>query len=322
VEKILEVRNLTVYYYLPQGVVRALENVSFDLYKGEILGVAGESGSGKSTLAQAIMRLIQYPGKIVSGEIIFKGKDLLKLPEKEMRRIRGSKIAMIFQDPNSYLNPVHYVGMQVGEVFEAHNGGSYKKYITKVAELFKIVKIADPMRRVYAYPHQMSGGMKQRVLISMSIAENPDLILADEPTSALDVTIQAEIVDLLRDIRDKYGSSIIFITHDLSLLLEISDRIMIMYAGRIAEIGTRDEIRKDPKHPYTKALLKSLTYERKRRLYSIPGSIPSLINPPSGCRFAPRCSEALDICGLREPPKIRIGDRVVYCHLYGGDSNE
>lgn len=321
-EKILEVRNLTVHYYLPQGVVRALENVSFDLYKGEILGVAGESGSGKSTLAQAILRLVQHPGKIVSGEIIFKGTDLLRLSEREMRSIRGRKIAMIFQDPNSYLNPVHQVGMQVGEVFEAHNGGGYKKYIPKVAELFKIVKIADPIKRVYAYPHQMSGGMKQRVLISMSIAENPDLILADEPTSALDVTIQAEIVDLLRDIRDKYGSSIIFITHDLSLLLEISDRIMIMYAGRIAEIGTRDEIKNDPKHPYTKALLKSLTYERKRRLYSIPGSIPSLINPPSGCRFAPRCSEALDICSLREPPKIQISDRVVYCHLYGGDSNE
>ncbi|MGC9149080.1 MAG: ABC transporter ATP-binding protein [Sulfolobales archaeon] len=321
-EKILEVRNLTVHYYLPQGVVRALENVSFDLYKGEILGVAGESGSGKSTLAQAILRLVQHPGKIVSGEIIFKGTDLLRLSEREMRSIRGRKIAMIFQDPNSYLNPVHQVGMQVGEVFEAHNGGGYKKYIPKVAELFKIVKIADPIKRVYAYPHQMSGGMKQRVLISMSIAENPDLILADEPTSALDVTIQAEIVDLLRDIRDKYGSSIIFITHDLSLLLEISDRIMIMYAGRIAEIGTRDKIKNDPKHPYTKALLKSLTYERKRRLYSIPGSIPSLINPPSGCRFAPRCSEALDICSLREPPKIQISDRVVYCHLYGGDSNE
>ncbi len=318
-DKILEVRNLTVHYYLPQGVVRALENVSFDLYRGEILGVAGESGSGKSTLALAIMRLIQSPGKIISGEILFRGRDLLKLSENEMRRIRGKMITMIFQDPNSYLNPVYQVGAQVAEVYEAHNGGSYRDYLSRVAELFKIVRIADPQRRVYAYPHQLSGGMKQRVLISMSIAHKPDLIIADEPTSALDVTIQAEIIDLLNDIRDRYGSSIIFISHDLSLLLEISDRIMIMYAGRVAEIGSRDEIKNDPKHPYTKALLRSLTYERKSKLYSIPGSIPSLINPPSGCRFAPRCREAIDICSKQDPPKISLGGRVVYCHLLRGE---
>lgn len=315
-EKILEVRDLTVYYRLPRGTVRALENISFSVYRGEVLGVAGESGSGKSTLAYSIMRLIQPPGEIVSGEILFHGTDLLRLSEEEMRRIRGKRISMIFQDPTTYLNPVHRVGLQVAEVFEAHEGGGLKRYLSQVAGLLRAVRIPDPDRRVYSYPHQLSGGMKQRVLIAMAVAEHPDLIIADEPTSALDVTTQAEIVDLLDEIRRRHGSSVIFITHDLALLLEISDRVMVMYAGRIAEIGSREEIERDPLHPYTRALLSSLVYERKKRLNTVPGSIPSLINPPPGCRFAPRCPYATSVCREKEPPPVLVNGRIVYCHLY------
>jgi oligopeptide/dipeptide ABC transporter, ATP-binding protein, C-terminal domain len=318
-EKILEISNLRIYYYLPQGVVRAVDGVSFDVYKGEILGIAGESGSGKSTLALAISGLLRPPAKVVSGKIIFMGRDLLSMDSEELRKIRGKEISMIFQDPSTYLNPVYTSGFQVAEVFEAHRGGHAKKYLGEVVKLFRMVKIADPERRVEAYPHQMSGGMKQRVLISMAIAEKPKLIVADEPTSALDVTIQAEIVDLLNEIRKETGSSIIFITHDLALLLEIADRIMIMYAGKVAEIGRAEEIAKDPLHPYTKALLASLRYERKKRLQSIPGSIPSLIDPPPGCRFHPRCQYAMDVCSKRDPGLINMGGRIVSCFLYGGD---
>ncbi|MDT7896058.1 MAG: ABC transporter ATP-binding protein [Desulfurococcales archaeon] len=316
-EKILEISDLRIYYYLPQGIIKAVDGVSFDIYKGEIFGIAGESGSGKSTLALAISGLLRPPAKVVSGRILFMGRDLLSLDSEELRKIRGKEISMIFQDPSTYLNPVYTTGLQVAEVFEAHRGGSARKYLSMVVKLFRMVKIADPERRVNAYPHQMSGGMKQRVLISMAIAERPKLIVADEPTSALDVTIQAEIVELLNEIRRETGSSIIFITHDLALLLEIADRIMIMYAGKVAEIGRAEEIAKDPLHPYTKALLASLRYERKKRLQSIPGSIPSLISPPPGCRFHPRCQYAMDICSKRDPDSININGRIVSCFLYG-----
>jgi peptide/nickel transport system ATP-binding protein len=318
-EKVLEVKNLRIYYELPQGIVRAVDGVDFEVYKGEILGIAGESGSGKSTLALAVAGLLRPPAKVVSGEVLFMGTNLLSLTEEELRRIRGKRISMIFQDPSTYLNPVYTSGFQVAEVYEAHRGGSWRRYVGDVVKLFRMVKIADPERRVNAYPHQMSGGMKQRVLISMAIAEKPELIIADEPTSALDVTIQAEIVELLNEIRKETGSAIIFITHDLALLLEIADRIMIMYAGKIAEIGRAEEIAKDPLHPYTKALLSSLQYERKKRLQAIPGSIPSLISPPPGCRFHPRCPLAFDICSKKDPQLYRVGGRVVSCFLYGGD---
>jgi oligopeptide/dipeptide ABC transporter ATP-binding protein len=318
-EKILEVQDLRVYYDLPQGTVKAVDGVSFEVYDGEIFGIAGESGSGKSTLALAIPRLLRPPAKIVSGKILFMGKDLLTLDDKDLRKMRGREISMIFQDPNTYLNPVYFTGYQVAEVYEAHRGGAFKKYLGEVVKLFKIVKIADPERRVFTYPHQMSGGMKQRVLISMAIAERPRLIIADEPTSALDVTIQAEIMDLLNEIKKEIRSSIIFITHDLSLLLEIADRIMIMYAGKVVEIGRADEIAKDPMHPYTKALLATLRYERKKRLYTIPGSLPSLIKPPSGCRFHPRCLFAKDVCREKEPQILNINGRWVSCILYGDE---
>ncbi|MEM2757067.1 MAG: ABC transporter ATP-binding protein, partial [Sulfolobales archaeon] len=278
-ERIVEIIDLRVYYDLPQGSVKAVDGVDLDVIKGEILGIAGESGSGKSKLALAVAGLLRPPAKVVSGKIMFNGVDILRLGDDELRSIRGSKIGMIFQDPNTYLNPIYTVGFQVGEVFEAHKGGSLSKYLSEVIKLFKSVKIADPERRINAYPHQMSGGMKQRVLISMAIAGEPELIVADEPTSALDVTVQAEIVELLNEIRERMNTSIIFITHDLALLLEISNRVAIMYAGKLVEVGNSSEMLKDPLHPYTKALLSSLRYERKKRLASIKGTIPSLISP-------------------------------------------
>jgi len=316
--RLLEVENLKVYYYLPQGVVKAVDDVSFTLDKGEILGIAGESGSGKSTLALALAGLIRPPGRIVSGRILFDGLDLTKLSESEWRKIRGKRISLIFQDPNTYLNPVYTTGFQVAEVYEAHRGGRIAGYMDLVKDLFRKVKIADPERRVYSYPHQMSGGMKQRVLISMAIAEKPDLIIADEPTSALDVTIQAEIIELLRNIIKETGSTLIIISHDLALLLEIANRIMIMYAGKVVEVGDADEIAREPLHPYTRMLLETLRYERKKRLQAIPGSIPSLINPPSGCRFHPRCPARLPHCDRIEPKPLWEKGRVVACHLYGG----
>jgi len=319
---VLTVKNLKVYYELPQGVVRAVDDVSFNVREGEILGIAGESGSGKSTLALAITGLLRPPAKLVSGTILFKGVDLTKLSEREWRSIRGRRISIVFQDPNTYLNPVYTAGFQVAEVFEAHRGGTIASFLRHVIEIFRRVRIADPERRVHSYPHQLSGGMKQRVLISMAIAEKPDLIVADEPTSALDVTIQAEIIDLLDELRKSLGSSIVFISHDLALLAEISDRIMVMYAGKVAEIGDKNTIVSEPKHPYTKALLESINYERKSRLKAIRGSIPSLINPPRGCRFHPRCPFAMERCSVEEPRgSIDVKGRIVYCHLYegGGD---
>lgn len=317
-EKVLEVISLRVYYDLPQGTVRAVDDVSLDVRRREVIGIAGESGSGKSTLALAITGLLRPPAKVVSGKVLFNGVDILRLSEDELRRIRGRKIGVIFQDPNTYLNPIYTSGFQVAEVFEAHRGIHAKKYLNEVVKLFRLVKIADPERRVYAYPHQLSGGMKQRVLISMAIAERPDLIVADEPTSALDVTIQSEIMDLLAEIREETNTSIVMITHDLALLFEVADRVAIMYAGKLVELGRASDLIKDPLHPYTKALLSILRYERKKKLTSIPGSIPSLINPPPGCRFHPRCPYAFSKCSKIEPKAVDIEGRLVACHLVGG----
>ncbi len=317
-ERLVRIVDLRVYYDLPQGAVKAVDGVDLDVIKGEILGIAGESGSGKSTLALAVTGLLRPPARVASGKVLFNGVDLLKLSNDELRKIRGSKIGMIFQDPNTYLNPLYTVGFQVGEVFESHRGGPIGKYLNDVIALFKSVRIADPERRVNAYPHHMSGGMKQRVLISMAVAEKPELIVADEPTSALDVTVQAEIIELLNEIREGMKTSLIFITHDLALLMEIADRVAIMYAGKLVEVGSTNEVVREPLHPYTKALLSSLRYERKRRLTSIKGSIPSLINPPNGCRFHPRCPYALPKCSQLEPNLIDVGGRVVSCFLVGG----
>ncbi|MFN4046027.1 MAG: ABC transporter ATP-binding protein [Acidilobaceae archaeon] len=315
---LLKVEALKVYYRLSQGVVKAVDDVSFSLEKGEVLGIAGESGSGKSTLAMALAGLLRPPAVIESGRIIFDGLDLTKLGEDEWRKLRGRRISVIFQDPSTYLNPVYTSGFQVAEVYEAHRGGRASRYMELVKDLYRKVKMADPERRVHSYPHQMSGGMKQRVLISIAIAEKPDLIIADEPTSALDVTIQAEIMELLKELKEETGSSIIFITHDLALLLEIADRIMIMYAGKMVELSGSSEIKEKPLHPYTRGLLGVLKPERKQKLASIPGSIPSLIDPPRGCRFHPRCPMAMPECSRVEPKMVKVNGRMVSCLLYEG----
>ncbi len=315
--KILEVRNLKVYYFLHRGIVKAVDGVSFSVEEGEILGIAGESGSGKSTLAHSILRLIKPPGEIVEGEIIFQGKDLTKLSEDEMREIRGRDISMVFQDPNTYLNPIMKVGLQVAEVYEAHQNAKIETVLDKVVNLFKKVKITDPEKRIYSYPHELSGGMKQRALISMAVALKPKLIILDEPTSALDVTIQLEIVNLLKEMKEELNASMIFISHDLELLSEITDKLMIMYAGKVVEYGSTKEVFNNPKHPYTEALINSIKYIRKDTLPTIEGEPPSLINPPNGCRFHPRCPKKFDICDKTEPSLITIDGRKVSCHLYG-----
>ncbi|MEM1546736.1 MAG: ABC transporter ATP-binding protein [Candidatus Methanomethylicia archaeon] len=317
-QEILRIENLKVYYYLPQGIVKAVDDVSFNVYTDEVLGIAGESGSGKSTVAHAILRLVKPPGEIIGGRILFKGRDLLKLSEDEMRALRGREITLIFQDPSTYLNPVYTVGFQIGEVYEAHEKVKPKKAIHKVVDILRSVKIPDPTRRIYSYPHELSGGMKQRILISMGIALTPTLIIADEPTSALDVTIQAQIIELLDEMRREIRASMIFITHDLHLLSEISNRIMVMYAGKCVEIGETSKITSDPLHPYTKALMQLLRYPRKSKLQSLRGSPPSLINPPRGCRFHPRCLYSMDTCREYEPNIVNINGRTVSCFLYSG----
>jgi len=315
---ILEVRDLKVYYPMLHGTVKAVDGVSFKLERGEILGIAGESGSGKSTLAHAIMRLLKPPGKIVSGDILFEGRSLLKLSDEEMRRLRGREISMVFQDPNTYLNPLMKIGIQVAEVYEAHQGVKPSTVLDKVVDLLRRVHITDPDRRVHSYPHELSGGMKQRSLISMAVALKPKLIILDEPTSALDVTIQAEIVKILKEMRDELGAAMIFISHDLELLLQISDRILIMYAGKIVEEGDPKDIYREPLHPYTQALINSIKYTRKTDLTTIEGQPPSLIKPPTGCRFHPRCPKAMEECSVEEPREYIVHGRRVYCHLYRG----
>ncbi|HIQ13146.1 MAG TPA: ABC transporter ATP-binding protein [Thermoprotei archaeon] len=319
---ILEVRNLKVYYYLYNGVVKAVDDVSFTVEEGEILGIAGESGSGKSTLAHSILGLVKPPGKIVGGEIIFQGRDLTKLSEEDLRRLRGREISMVFQDPNTYLNPIMKVGYQVAEVYEAHQNIDMDKILDRVAKLFKRVRMTDPEKRVGSYPHELSGGMKQRALISMAVALKPKLIILDEPTSALDVTIQLEIIDLLREMRDELNASMIFISHDLELLSELTDKLMIMYAGRVVEYGYTKDVFKDAKHPYTEALINSIKYIRKGLLPTIEGEPPSLINPPKGCRFHPRCPRRFELCDRVEPKPISIAGRIVSCHLYGEEYGE
>ncbi len=318
---LLEVRNLKVYYDLPQGTVKAVDGVSFSLEKGEILGVAGESGSGKSTLAHSIIGLVKPPGRVVDGEIIFEGRNLLELSEEELREIRGREITMVFQDPNTYLNPVLRIGIQVGEVYEAHLGIEPRKAIDKVVDLLRKVRLTDPERRVESYPHELSGGMKQRVMISMAIALKPKLIILDEPTSALDVTIQAEIMELLIEMRDELGAAMIFISHDLELLGQVSDRLMIMYGGRLVEIGETEEIFRDPLHPYTEALINAIKYVRKTELPTLEGEPPSLLKPPPGCRFHPRCPKRMERCSQVEPGEYLVGSRRVSCLLYEEESD-
>ncbi len=305
-EILLEARNLKTYFYTAKGIVKAVDNVSFELYKGEALGIAGESGCGKSTLAYSLMRLVPPPGKLVSGEIVFQGKDITKLSEEEFRKeVRWKGISMVFQGAMNALNPVYNVGDQLAEVLMLHQNYTKKEALEMAKKLLQMVGI-DPSR-IKSYPHELSGGMKQRVVIAMALALMPPLVIADEPTTALDVVVQAQIMNLLKRLRQELGLSIILISHDLSLIAEIADKIAIMYGGKIIEYGTSEQIYNNPQHPYTQGLLNSIPRLRGeiKDLTWIPGVPPDLINPPSGCRFEPRCPFAHERC-KEEPPVVEV----------------
>ena len=320
---LLEVRNLKTYFYTEDGVVKAVDGVDFAVYPGEVLGLVGESGCGKSVTSLSIMRLVGVPGKVIEGEIFFENHDLLKLPEADMVKMRGNKISMIFQQPQSSLNPVFMAGDQVGEVFQIHERLSKEQSWERGVELLKLVGIADASRKAKAYPHEMSGGQAQRVMIAMALALKPKLLIADEPTTALDVTIQAQILDLIRDLREKMGTSVILITHDLGVIAEMADRVAVMYAGRIVEQADVNPLFEKPLHPYTQGLIASIPVLGKmaERLDVIPGSVPNLVNLPAGCRFAPRCRSRvqydLTICTETEPDLEEVAQKhLARCWLY------
>ena len=288
---LLEVSGLRTSFATRDGVVRAVDGISFSVDRGEIMGLVGESGCGKSVTSLSIMRLVPPPGRIEAGTVVFDGRDLLTLRSEQMRSIRGQQLAMIFQQPTSSLNPVWDVGRQIGETLEIHRGMRRKEARTRALDLLRLVGIPDPERRLRSYPHELSGGMAQRIMIAMALACEPDLLIADEPTTALDVTIQAQILDLLRNLRDELGTAIILITHDLGVVAEMCDRVAVMYAGEIVEQTDVGRLFRDPRHPYTRGLIGSIPVpgEVGHELAVIPGNVPNLIDLPSGCRFAPRC---------------------------------
>lgn len=322
-DKILEVKGLKTYFYTEDGVVRAVDGVDFDVTRGEIVAIVGESGCGKSVTSFSIMQLVGIPGKIVEGEVLFNGQDLLQLPESEMRLMRGDRISIIFQQPTSCLNPVFRVGDQVAEVLEIHRGTDKQDGWARAVELLRMVGIPEPEKRVYAFPHELSGGMAQRVMIAMALACEPELLIADEPTTALDVTIQAQILDLMRDLQQKIGTSIILITHDMGVVAEMASRVSVMYAGRVVEQAEVNTLFETPLHPYSRGLLSSIPVMGvvKERLDTIPGSVPNLINLPPGCKFAPRClarvENKLTMCTEQEPNLIEYEPgHKVRCWLY------
>lgn len=323
-EPILQVRNLTVHFYTYAGIVKAIENVSFDVYKGETFALVGETGCGKSVTSRALTQLIESPGRIVNGEVIYHSEkgpiDLLKLSEEEIREIRGNEIAYIFQDPHASLDPLYTVGYQIAEAMEVHGKvKNIKEGIKKAVDILRAVLIPDPEKRVHNYPHELSGGMKQRVVIGTGIANNPKILIADEPTTALDVTVQAQILDLINSLKEKYHATVILITHNLGVVAETADRVAVMYAGKIVEIGSVEQIFKNPLHPYTKGLLKAVPNPMTKieRLEAIPGTVPNLITPPGGCRFHPRCPYAMEVCKQKVPELVEIEDgHFVACYLY------
>jgi len=307
-ESLLEVKDLKTYFFTEDGIVKAVDGVDFEVYQGETLGVVGESACGKSVTAFSIMRLLDYPGKTVGGEVIFKGENLLKKNDNEMRKIRGKDMAMIFQEPMTALNPVLTVGFQISEALMMHFKINKKEAMKKSVELLKKVGIPMPEQRVNEYPHQLSGGMRQRAMIAMAMSCDPVLLIADEPTTALDVTIQAQILDLMKSLLREFNGSLIMITHDLGVIAEIADRIAVMYAGKIVEYADKRTIFYTPLHPYTFGLLTSiprLDVEMKR-LNVIPGIVPNPLNFPTGCKFNPRCRFATNKCREEEPPLIKV----------------
>jgi oligopeptide/dipeptide ABC transporter ATP-binding protein len=308
--KILEIKDLKTYFYTDEGVVKAVDGISFDLKYGETLGIVGETGSGKSVTALSILRLIpQPPGKIAGGNILFDGKDLLKVSLKELQRYRGNRISMIFQDPMTSLNPVYTIGNQITESLIIHQKLDKKSTKKEAVKLLEMVGIAEAKKRLSSYPHEFSGGMRQRVMIAMAIANAPDILIADEPTTALDVTIQAQILELIDELKSKTNSSTIIITHDLGVVAKYASRVMVMYAGKTVEFGMVDDIYYKPLHPYTIGLMNSITRldeSRKNKLKPIEGAPPSLIDLPAGCTFKERCAYSRDECGKGFPPLVEI----------------
>lgn len=326
-DKLLEVRNLRTYFFTDEGVVPAVDGVDFYIKPGESLGVVGESGCGKSVTSLSVMRLIASPpGKIMeNSEIIFDGKNITRLQEKEMRGIRGNEISMIFQEPMTSLNPVFKIADQIGEVLILHQKMNKASATEKAIDMLKMVNIPAPEKVANQYPHSLSGGMRQRVMIAMALACNPKLLIADEPTTALDVTVQAQILDLMKELKTKINSSVMLITHNLGVVAETCQRVIVMYAGKIVEEGSVFQIFEEPKHPYTRGLLKSMPSlgKKQERLESIQGVVPNPLNMPKGCRFAPRCSRAMDICKVSEPDITVLGEeRTVRCFLYNKEGGE
>jgi oligopeptide/dipeptide ABC transporter ATP-binding protein len=322
-ETLLEVRNLKTYFYTEDGVVKAVDGVDFSVGRGEVLGLVGESGCGKSVTSLSIMRLIGVPGKVVEGTIMFEGRNLLELSESEMVHMRGNRMSMIFQQPQSSLNPVFKIGDQVGEVLQIHQSMGKEESWNKAVELLRLVGIPDPESKAHSFPHEVSGGQAQRVMIAMALALNPQLLIADEPTTALDVTIQAQILDLMRDLRTRMDTAVILITHDLGVISEMADRVAVMYAGRIVEQTDIRTLFAHPTHPYTQGLMASIPVlgTVKETLDVIPGSVPNLVNLPPGCQFAPRCRSRIEyqltICTQVEPQLLPVeSEHLCRCWLY------
>ena len=324
VEKILSIRNLKVYFYTYSGVVEAIEGINLDIYSGETLGLVGETGCGKSVTASAILRLVDSPGKIVDGEIEFKGENLLEKTEQGIRKIRGSKIAIIFQDPTTYLNPVYTIGKQIAEVIREHQKPGSKQATRRLTiEVLKLVRMPDPERVINQYPHELSTGMRQRAMIAMMLSCRPELLIADEATTALDVTVQAQILRLLKELKERLNLSVLFITHDFGVIATICDRVAVMYAGNLVELGSKIDIFDNPLHPYTQGLLSvipRLDQDVTSELKSLRGTLPNLVNPPTGCRFYDRCDYKNEKCKRMRSKRPEFKEvengHYVSCYLY------
>ena len=317
---LLDIRNLKTYFYTYKGVVKALESVNLRIGANEILGLVGETGCGKTVTGLSILRLIDSPGKIIGGEIVFGGEDLLKLSENEMsERIRGKKISMIFQEPRSSLNPTYTVGSQISEAIRLHQRVDNREAMRRAVSILKQTGMPDPERIAGEYPHELSGGMAQRAMIAMALSCDPELLIADEPTSSLDVTIEAQILELIKDLISKFRASVLLITHDLGIVAETCDKVAVMYAGNVIEYGDVRDIFKRHKHPYTEGLLNSVPKLKiSGELYTIEGTVPNLITPPTGCRFHPRCPKARKKCSELKPPDVEVEPgHFVSCFLYG-----